>query len=78
MAKRIAKAVSAARRDMQDVTHETVKNWRERLEQGPGSGAPEYAIGHYKQLKGDNLGDTSKRRGEALIKIIKTRGHAIG
>lgn len=75
---RVAKAVRAGRRDMPNVTHETVKNWRERLEQGPGPGASENAIFNYEQLKEDNLGDTPKQRGEALIKIIKTRGHAIG
>ena len=66
------------RKDMRDVTGETVKNWRARLDEGPGArGAPEDALKHY-LAQIDDIGSTSKMRGEYLLKALLERGESLG
>jgi hypothetical protein len=76
-ADRIAQALRKGRRDMRDITGDTVKNWRARLNEGPGArGVSQDALNHY--LAPLDIGSTPKARGEALIKAFRHRGEAIG
>ncbi|MDQ6702870.1 MAG: hypothetical protein M3Z96_07085 [Pseudomonadota bacterium] len=44
---KVANALRKGRKDMRNVTWETVKNWRSRLDEGPGArGTPEDALIH--------------------------------
>jgi hypothetical protein len=75
---RVANALRKGRKDMRDVTGETVKNWRKRLDEGPDGGAPDDALQHYIAPLPPEFGDTSKIRGERLLKALRERGEAIG
>jgi hypothetical protein len=77
-ANRVAKSLKKPSTDMQDVTGETVTNWRERIVQGVGPGAPAEAVAHYKEPLPLRLGSTPKMRGENLLKIIAERGAVFG
>jgi hypothetical protein len=48
-----------------------VKNWRDRLNQGPGPGAPRAAIDHYKARLPTWPDSTPLQQGERLLKVIK-------
>jgi hypothetical protein len=74
---RVAKAVRKGRKDMHDVTGETVKNWRERLMEGP-RGAQDDAWKHYREALPPETGSTSKMRGETLLKSLRERGEIFG
>jgi hypothetical protein len=76
---RVANAVRKGRKDMRDVTGETVKNWRARLEEGLGArGTPEDALAHYLAPLPPDFGTTSKVRGENLLKMLSERGEVLG
>jgi hypothetical protein len=76
---RVANAVRNGRKDMRDVTGDTVKNWRARLDEGPGArGAPDDALQHYLAPLPLDFGSTSKMRGENLLKMLRERGETIG
>jgi hypothetical protein len=72
---RVARALKANRHDMGKVNAETVVNWRERLMQGKGPGASEYAILAFQDPV---PGDTPKARGEFLLTALTKRGGAVG
>lgn len=72
---RIANALRKGRKNMRDVTGDTVKNWRARLDEGPGArGTPDDALQHYLAPLPLDFGSTSKMRGEMLIKVLRERG----
>jgi hypothetical protein len=75
---KVANALRKGRKDMRNVTGETVKNWRARLDEGPGArGAPDDALQHYiAPLPAD--WSTSRIRGENLLKALRERGEALG
>jgi hypothetical protein len=76
---RVADAVRKGRRDMRDVTGVTVRNWRARLEEGPGArGVQVAAWQHYRAPLPPDLGGTSKIRGESLLKALRERGEVFG
>lgn len=54
----------------------TVRNWRARLNEGPGPGAPQLAIDHYKEPLPPDLGSTPEQRGKNLLGVLRTRGPA--
>ena len=74
---RVASAVRKGRKDMRNVTGETVKNWRERLMEGP-RGAQDDAWKHYMESLPPEAGSTSKMRGEYLLKVLRERGEIFG
>ena len=74
---RVANAVRKGRKDMRDVAGETVRNWRKRLDEGPG-GAPDNALQHYIAPLPPEIGSTSKIRGETLLKVLRERGEVSG
>ncbi len=67
---------------MRDVTGETVKNWLARLEEWKGTdggrGAPDDALKQYLAPLPPHLGNTSKMRGENLLKALRENGEALG
>jgi hypothetical protein len=76
---RVAKALRKGRKDMRNVTGETVKNWRARLDEGAGArGAPDGALKHYIGELPPDIGSTSKMRGEYLLKALRERGESLG
>jgi hypothetical protein len=64
-ARRVARALGGK------ISGVTVRNWRARLNEGHGSGAPQAAIEHYRAPLPPGLGDTPKLRGENLLKRLK-------
>jgi len=78
-ANRVAQALRKGRKDMHDVTGTKVKNWRARLQEGPGArGVSDDALKHYLAPLPANFGSTSKMRGENLLKVFRERGEAFG
>jgi hypothetical protein len=77
-AQRVARALKTGRKDMGDVTPETIINWRERIEQGPGPGAPEDAIRSFLEPLPPSMGDTPLKRGNNLVKVLKERSAMLG
>jgi hypothetical protein len=76
---RVANALRKGRKDLRDVTGDTVRNWRARLEEGPGaSGAPDDAWQHYRAPLPPDFGSTSKMRGENLLKMLRNGFPALG
>jgi hypothetical protein len=75
---RIATVLRGIRKAMKNVTGETVTNWRERIMQGPGPGAPGWTIAHYNAALPENFGHTPKERGETLLLALKKNGATIG
>ena len=51
----------------------TVRNWRARLNQGPGPGAPQEAIDHFKAPLPSWPDSTPTMRGKRLLEILKER-----
>ena len=51
----------------------TIKNWRDRLNQGPGPGAPQAAVDHYRAPLPSWPGSTGTQRGERLLALMKER-----
>jgi hypothetical protein len=49
----------------------TVINWYERLEQGAGPGAPDYALDHYREPLPPEWGDNPSDIAEILLRAIK-------
>jgi hypothetical protein len=73
---RVAKALRGMKGNP---TTTTVKNWRARLEEGPGgSGMPRDAWEQYVAPLPPGLGSTPKERGENLLKALRERGSLIG
>lgn len=52
------------------VTAAKVTNWRERIMQGPGPGAPQVAINYYRMSR-QHKEWTPKQRGEGLIRALR-------
>jgi hypothetical protein len=66
-AKKTAQALKgAAKKLRQKITPQTVENWRERFEQGPGPGSPDAALFAYNHKPGPP-GDTPLDRGLNLL-----------
>lgn len=55
------------------VTGATVQNWQARAEQGPGPGASERMIAHYREPLDPCLGSTPPVQGRALLAALKAR-----
>ena len=51
----------------------TVKNWRDRMEQGHGPGASREAVAHYAAPLPDWPGSTPTQQGEQLLDLLKAR-----
>lgn len=49
----------------------TVRNWRERLEQGPGPGVSDASVLAYKRDLPIEFGKTPKERGEEMLRLLK-------
>jgi hypothetical protein len=77
-AEKVTRALRTGRRDLRDLKPPTVKNWRDRLEAGPGPGAPDEAIKHYKEPLPPGLGTTPRQRADNLLKILAERGSQLG
>lgn len=77
-ARRIAHALNAAsRRGMGKITGATVINWRDRLKQGPGPGAPDIAVDHYRAALPLGMGETPLARAENLLVVLRDRSAAL-
>jgi hypothetical protein len=62
---------SASERGLGSVTAETVRNWRDRAEQGPGPGASDVMVQHYREPLDPCLGATPQERGKALLRALE-------
>jgi hypothetical protein len=73
---RVAKAVRLGCKGAGDVTGQTIRNWRSRLRESTGQdpagpGASKEAWKHFVAPLPPGLGDTSRQRGENLLKILE-------
>jgi hypothetical protein len=72
-ARKVADALRpASKRGLGTVDAKTVINWQARLSQGPGPGAPDLAVQHYRAPV-DGLSDTPLARGKALLAALRDR-----
>jgi hypothetical protein len=55
------------------ITGATVRNWQARAEQGPGPGASEWMVAHYREPLGPCLGSTPLEQGRALLAALEAR-----
>jgi hypothetical protein len=75
---RIAKALKrASSRGMGRINAKTVIHWRERIMQGPGPGAPDAAIAHYKESLPPGMGSTPLARAEKLLEVLRGRSASL-
>jgi hypothetical protein len=63
----------ASRKVVGNITAQTVTNWRERLMQGEGPGASEFAVQAYRDSLPFEMGDTPLERGKNLVGQLRQR-----
>jgi hypothetical protein len=51
----------------------TVRNWRNRLKEGPGPGAPQEAVRHYKEALPPWPGSTPIQQAERVLELLRAR-----
>jgi hypothetical protein len=72
--RRVASALrQASERGLGPVNATRVQNWHERISCGPGPGAPELAVQHYREQLDPCFGSTPLERGKALLAALEQR-----
>jgi len=71
-AQKVATALRGdGRRGLRNVRAETVTNWREKIMQGEGPGAPRAAVWTYHKPLAPDMGDTPLARADALLRSLR-------
>jgi hypothetical protein len=63
----------ASQQGLGPVSATKIQNWYERISCGPGPGAPELAVQHYREQLDPILGSTPLERGKALLAALEQR-----
>lgn len=77
-AKLVAAALRKGRSDLRGLSRQKVTNWRYRLMQGPGAGAPAVALQIFNQPLPAGFDGPPSEVARRLLKQLESRGDAIG